>query len=81
LQSYKATNTSLCVTPVYFPHFTLPLLLHLFMVVLSKSVKLSRYSSCVSGATVIILRKKSESKVKKGCPTFHPVEIPYKIII
>jgi len=51
------------------------------MAVLSKRAKLSRYSSCVSGAIVIILRRKSESKVKKGCPTFHPVAISDKIII
>jgi len=51
------------------------------MVVLSKGVKLSHYSSCVSGAIVTILHMKSESKVKKGCPTFHPVAIADKIII
>jgi len=51
------------------------------VVVLSKSIKLSRYSSCVSGAIVIILCMKRESKVKKGCPTFQAVAISDKIII
>jgi len=51
------------------------------MAVLPKSVKLSRYFSCVSGATVNILRTKSESKVRKGCPTFQPVAISDKITI
>jgi len=50
------------------------------MVVLSKSVQLSHYSSCVSGSIVILLHMKSESKLKKSCPTFHPVTISEKNI-